>query len=456
MSAPVAGDTVFGTVRAIPNTARMLIFGVFINNLIRFLNAFMVLFLVNRGFSTWHAGIALAALLVGRVFGTAVGGAIADRVGYRWTIIASMSVGAALIVALVHAPDPWTAVLIAGATGLAVQAYVPAATAWLVELTERRHQVMVFALIRLAFNIGATFGPLIAALLIAYSYDLLFYLDAAASLAFALVALALLPPDRRAAGGASPDDSPLAHAAPRAGYREVLADTRFMVFAAALFLTAVAYIQMSAALPLFVIGSGHSERIYAILLAVNGLVVITLELVLSRWTQRLPIGVPMSAGMALLAIGYLVYLGPNTVSVLVLATVVWTFGEVVAAPSMLAYPGMVAPEHLRARYIASATVPQQAGYAIGPLVGVAAWRLWGAAVWVPTAVFAGLAAVLVVVGVGLRSDPAHATDGDGAAGGPADQDAPEPPSAAPAVHPQSPTAPSQSTSAAPSVSDDVN
>jgi len=304
VSAPQDHPTVFGTVRAIPNTARMLILGVFVNNLVRFLNAFLVLFLVDRGFSTWHAGIALAALLFGRVFGTAVGGAVADRIGYRWTIIGSMSVGAALIVALVHAPDEWTAIAIAGLTGLVVQAYVPAATAWLVELTEPRQQVMVFAMIRLAFNVGATLGPLLATLLlVSYSYDLLFYADAAASLLFALMALTLLPQSRATSDSSAPEP-----AAKRAGgYREVLADTRFMMFAAALFLTAVAYIQMSAALPLFVTGNGHSERIYALLLAINGFVVITLELVLSKWTQRLPVGVPMAAGMALLGAGYLVF-----------------------------------------------------------------------------------------------------------------------------------------------------
>lgn len=420
MTGAASHPTVFGTVRTLPNTARMLIFGVFVNNLVRFLNAFLVLFLVHRGFSTWHAGLALAALLVGRVFGTAVGGAIADRIGYRWTIIASMTVGAALIVVLVHVPDPWTAVLVAGLTGLSVQAYVPAAQAWIVELIERRQQVMVFALIRLAFNIGATLGPLLAAVLIAYSYDLLFYADAAASLAFALVALLMLPPDRRAPSrpsepsepsGSTGRSDPGGRAA--GGYREVLADTRFMLFAAALFLTAVAYIQMSAALPLFVTGTGHSERIYALLLAVNGLVVIALELFLSKWTQRLPVGVPMTAGMLLLGVGYLIYLGPNAVSVLVLATVVWTLGEVIAAPSLLAYPGMIAPEHLRGRYIAAATTPQQAGYAIGPILGVAAWQLWGSTVWALAAACVGLAAVLVAAGVGLRRDPAHAsTDAD--------------------------------------------
>ena len=421
--------TITGTVRTMSGTARLLIFGIFVNNLTAFLNAFLVLFLVHRGFGTWHAGLALAGLLVGRVFGTAVGGAIADRIGYRWAIAGSMGVGAALIVALVHAPSPWVAIAIAAATGLAIQAYVPAAMAWLVELTPRNRQVMVFAINRLAFNVGATVGPLVAALLIAYSYDLLFYADAAASLGFCLIVLTLLPADRArgvsaseaspasAGSSASASGSPSAGSASaeeagtgpgtRAGYRRVLADTRFMLVTAGLFFTAIAYIQMSATLPLFVTGTGHSERVYAFLLSVNGFVVIALEVLLSKWTQRLPVGLPMALGMGLLSLGHLLYLPHGGLSLLVIATAVWTLGEVVAAPSMMAYPGLVAPPELRGRYIAAATVPQQLGYAIGPLVGVAAWQLWGSTVWLITGASAALAAVLVVAGAGVRRTPAR-------------------------------------------------
>jgi MFS family permease len=106
------------------------------------------------------------------------------------------------------------------------------------------------------------------------------------------------------------------------------------------------------------------------------------------------------------------YLGPTNISLLVIATVVWTFGEVVATPSVMAYPGMVAPPGSRGRYIAAATVPQQAGYSVGPLVGVAVWEWWGDGVWLVVGPFALVAAVLVAIGVGLRRRPEPATPDD--------------------------------------------
>jgi MFS family permease len=395
--------TVFRTMREMPGTVRVLVVGNFITNLAAFLNAFLVLFLTQRGFSAFDSGVAFTALMVGRISGTAVGGAVADRIGYRQVIVWSMIGSAVLTALLVHAPNLVTVVLVALLAGSFNQAYRPAAQAWVVELTPMNRQVMVFSFLRLTFNLGSTLGPLGAALLLVYySYGVLFYADATGSLVFGLVALVAL----KDSSAAPPEPSAAAEPPVRAGgYRQVLADGRFVLFVVGLFLTAITYIQLSATLPLFVMHSGHTKQTYALLLAVNGFVVIVFEVLLSRWTQRLPIGLPMAAGMALLGIGYLMYLGPTTIGLLVVATVVWTFGEVVATPSMMAYPGMVAPPELRGRYIAAATVPQQAGYSVGPLVGVAAWQWWGDGVWLVVGPFALVAAVLTAVGAGLRRRP---------------------------------------------------
>ncbi|GGU94961.1 MFS transporter [Actinomadura cremea] len=405
MSTPGKPDakppTIIATLRQMNGTVRILVVGNLISNLAAFLNAFLVLYLTNRGFSAWEAGVVLTALMIGRISGSAVGGAAADRFGYRRVIIGSMAGTALLTAGLVHVPNMWVGAAVAAGAGLTAQAYRPAAMAWVVELTPENRHVMVFAVLRLTFNVGATLGPLGAALLLAYaSYDALFYVDAATSLAFGVVAYLVLKGDPEPGGGESA-------AGERAGYRQVAADRRFMLVVLGLFLTAVTYIQGSAALPLFVTGSGHSEQMYAMLLTVNGAIVIVFEVLLSKWTQRLPIGLPMTIGMAVLGIGHLIYTGPTPVAILVLATVVWTFGEVIAAPSMMAYPGLVAPPALRARYIAAATVPQQAGYALGPIIGVAAWQAWGSGVWVLTGACGLAAAACVAAGAGMaRRRPA--------------------------------------------------
>ncbi|WP_329242568.1 MFS transporter [Actinoallomurus sp. NBC_01490] len=410
--------TVLSTLRTMSGPVRVLVLGNLISNLAAFLNAFLVLFLTGQGFSAGESGVVLMALMVGRISGSAVGGSVADRIGYRWVVTGSMAGTAVLTAAIVHVPNVWVGALVACGAGLTANAYRPAAMAWIVAETPKDRHVMVFSLLRLTFNVGSTVGPLGAALLLAYaSYDALFYVDAATSLAFGAVAFAALGPGREPAPAAA---GKTAKQEERPGYGRVLADRRFLLVVLGLFLTALAYIQSSAALPLFVKGSGHSAQVYATLLTVNGFMVIACEVLLSKWTQRLPIGVPMAAGMALLGVGHLLYTGPSPVAMLVLATVVWTFGEVVAAPSMMAYPGLVAPPALRARYIGAATTPQQVGYAVGPLIGTAGWHAWGSGVWVLTGGFALAGAVFVAAGAGLRrrrvepepAEPALASSAD--------------------------------------------
>ena len=105
--------TVFGTLREMPGTVRVLIVGNLITNLAAFLNAFLVLFLTQRGFSAFESGVAFTALMVGRISGTAVGGAVADRIGYRLVIVWSMIGSAVLTALMVHVPNLPSIVVVA-------------------------------------------------------------------------------------------------------------------------------------------------------------------------------------------------------------------------------------------------------------------------------------------------------------------------------------------------------
>ncbi|MCP2335920.1 MFS transporter [Actinomadura rupiterrae] len=403
-----ADVTVLRTLREMPSTVRVLMIGNLVSNLAAFLNAFLVLYLLHEGFTAWESGVVLTALMVGRILGSAAGGTAADRFGYRWTIIGSTAATAALTAAIVYVPNVWVGVLVAGGAGLTATSFRPAAMARVVELTPDERQVMTFSIWRATFNIGSTLGPLGAALLLTWfgSYVPLFFADAATSLCYGLVALLVLPADA-ARTGRKKDGQQAEKAAkqPAPGYRKVFADGRFVLVVLGLFLTSVAYIQMNSSLPLFVTDSGFDSRIYAVMLAINGGMVIALELWLSKWTQKAPIGIPMAAGMALLGLGYLTYLGPSMTWVLIAGTIVWTCGELVAAPSMLAYPGLVAPAELRGRYIGLATLATQIAYSAGPVVGVTAWHWWGTKLWVLTGACAGAAAVCVALGAGLRTRP---------------------------------------------------
>ncbi|MEU8467815.1 MFS transporter [Streptomyces sp. NPDC029006] len=404
------------TLRGIPGPIWLVLVGMLVNRLGNFLQIYLVLYLTAKGFSATEAGLALGAYGVGSVVGVLVGGTASDRIGYAWTIVGSMALAGLGTLSLPHLHTLPLIIAVASVIGLLAQMYRPASSALLVERTPEDHHVMVFAVYRMAFNLGTTVGPLLGALLISHSYDLIFYLEATAQLVFAAFALILA----RSGGAARPAGHDTD--GPTRSYAAVLRDTRYVVFLLALFLNAVVYIQHTSALPLQIKADGHGVTFYSSLLSLNAVMVISLELLFTKYVQHLPGKVAVALGVGLVGVGMNLYVAGPSMAMYIVATVVWTSGEMIGTPTASAWPGKVAPGHLRGRYIAAAAFPMQIGYAIGPVLGVAAWQASSSSVWWLSGLLTVGAVAAVLFGMGERpadADPGTPADGTAPADEPA-------------------------------------
>jgi MFS family permease len=369
-------DGIWATLRDSSIPVRAMLVGVLVNRLGAFLQVFLVLFLTNRGFTDVEAGFALACYGAGSFAGIVLGGALADRLGPRYATLLSMIGTALLLIVVLYVralPAVYVSVLLCG---LVAQLYRPAAAALLSELTPQHQQVMIYAIYRLMINVGTTAAPLLAALLITFSYDLLFWVEAGAALVYAVIAAITLPrrksPDK--AGKAALDGGPK-------GYRAVLADRRFVLYLVALFINSLVYIQYVSTLPLTIQDAGIATFWYSILISLNGFIVITCELLVTKVTQHLPIKLVVIAGFTLFGIGQALYALPLGVAIFVIGTLLWTIAEIVGGPTMMSYAGVVAPENLRGRYISSMQTMFSLGAAVGPALGTAGYHLLGRNVW---------------------------------------------------------------------------
>ena len=397
------------TLKQISRPVWLLLAGMLVNRLGSLLQIYLVLYLTHRGFSAYAAGLALGAYGVGSVVGVLLGGTISDRFGYRWTIVVSMAAAGLLTAVMVQLPTLAVIVPVVAVVGLLGQAYRPASSAMLVELTPEKQHVMVFAVYRLAFNLGTTAGPLLGALLITYSYNLVFLVDAVTSVVFAVFAMSL--PHSTAGRETSADGTEVVA---RGSYLTVLADRRFVLFMLALFLNAVVYIQHIAVLPLQVTADGHKPGLYAALLSLNAVVVIAIELPLTKFVQQMPATLAVAVGIGLVGVGMNLYVAGPAVAAFVAATGIWTLGEIVGTPTVSAYPGRVAPPGMRGRYIAATAFPMQIGYAVGPVLGVAVWTLWPDGVWWGCSLITVIAVLAAVTGMARptsgTADPVAAAD----------------------------------------------
>ncbi|MEP6695398.1 MAG: MFS transporter [Pseudonocardiales bacterium] len=363
------------TLRQSTGPVRAMLLGILVNRLGGFLQTFLVLFLTHRGFSAVQAGVALGCYGAGSLLGILVGGALADRLGPRAGTLLSMLGTAGLLIVVLYVPNYPAMVLTVVTVGLVAQLYRPASATLLAELTPEHQQVMIFAMYRLAVNIGTTAAPVVGAALIAVSYNLLFWAEAVAALLYAAIAAITLP--RRPA---HPQNT-RAGTSPERGYRAVLADRRYLAYLIGAFVNAAVYVQYVSTLPLTMRDAGLATVWYAAVVSLNGLIVITCELLVTKVVQRWLIRRVVAVGFILLGAGMSIYALPWRPAVFVIGTLVWTLAEITAGPTMFAYPGMVAPEGLRGRYIGAMQTAFSLGLAVGPPAGVLLYRAIGFDVW---------------------------------------------------------------------------
>src|ERR1700749_3432921 len=103
---------------------------------------FLVTYLALIGYSPGEIGLVMAVYGVGGLFGQLLGGLLADRFGYRDTLLAG---------------------LLATALGVAADVYMPAARALVAETVPAEQRAKAFGLLHWAYNIGAAVCGVVAA-----------------------------------------------------------------------------------------------------------------------------------------------------------------------------------------------------------------------------------------------------------------------------------------------------
>ncbi|MEU6235195.1 MFS transporter [Kitasatospora sp. NPDC047058] len=417
---PPAGDEppvgVLDTLRATPATVRYLLGGVLVNQLGAFVQTFLVLYLTHRGMSDGTAGLALGAYSLGTVFGTVLGGEITHRLGPRTTIVVAMTGSAPLVAVLPLLARPGLLAPLLAAVALAglfAQAYRPAASVLLSDLMPERYQVMAFSMMRIALNTGAALAPLIAAGVILLDWDLLFWLDGATTLVYALLAHRLLP--RRAVPERAPKERAVRRTGGRAAYAAMLRDRAYLAYLASVMLGTVAYVQSSISLPLEIVHDGYPTGLYSAVLTASSVVLITCELKITAYITRIPTYLAVGAGHLVNSAGLAVYgLAVHSGAFVLFGAVLAVSGLMIAGPSMFAHPATF-PDGQKARYLATMQAAAGLASAAGPLLGVVLWNGLGAGFWVLMALVNGLAGVLAVAGIKRRADRQAATGAAGTA-----------------------------------------
>lgn len=339
---------------------------VFIDRLGGFmLYPFFALYLTHKfdiGMST--VGILMAVFSISGMVGSALGGAIADRMGRKTVIIFSLILSSLSALGMGFAPSLGILIAVIVVVGTLSSIGHPAHEAVVADLLPEKKRAEGYGIIRVVFNLAVIIAPPLAGLLISNSYLTLFVVDAMISLISAIVVLLALPETKPTA---HPQAKPESMKQTFAGYGQVFKDTPFLAFIGVTVLMTLVYMNMNSTLGVYLRDQhGLPEISYGWLISINAVMVVLLQFWVTRRLEKFRPLLMMAAGSLLYAIGFEMYGFVPTFALFVVAMIIITIGEMVVTPFQQSLVASFAPEHMRGRYMAVSGLTWSIAFTIGP------------------------------------------------------------------------------------------
>lgn len=346
-----------------------------VNRLGAFVITFLAMYLtLERGYSASYAGVVAAMLGLGGAVSAIGGGVLADRLGRRPTILMAQVAAAAAVALLGFVRDPAAIIGAAFLVGLSTNASRPAVQAMMADIVAPEDRIRAFSLNYWAVNLGFAISSAAAGLIAEHGYLLLFVGEAAMTLLCAIVVFVKVPesrPVRDDAGGSAAKE-------PGIGIGTVLRDRRFMAVVGLSFLVALLFMQGYVALPVAMGLSGLSSSDFGTAIAVNGVLVVVLQIPVTRLIEHRHPAKLLVAAALLTGYGFALNAFAGSLLLYTLAVCVWTLGEIINSPTQMGLVARLSPTHGRGRYQGVHALSWSVAALVAPLAGGSVIDRWGA------------------------------------------------------------------------------
>ncbi|KQM12616.1 hypothetical protein AOA80_01135 [Methanomassiliicoccales archaeon RumEn M1] len=342
--------------------------------------------------------------LVGMIFlgnalsgavGQIIGGELADRLGRRPVMWTSMALRAAvfllLSLAIANLVDLWLISVLLMVSSLAGSLFEPATNAMVADLVPPGRRLEAYSILRVGQNVGWTLGPLLGGILAMFSYASLFVFTALTSATVAIIMYAWMLDPRRW-------DAQTDRFHPR-DLLKIGENRVFLLLCLATIPLMLVLGQMTSTFALFAedeVGISVAEVGY--LYALNGVMVVFLQLPMARYVNRFRMTHVLTAGAVMYAAGYLIVGWASGIWVLAVSMIITTLGENVTSPPSINLVANISPENERGRYMGVSGIFQTFGWSVGPLVGGV---LYDTLVTTPMVLWGSIAAISLLSAAGF-------------------------------------------------------
>ena len=298
-----------------------------------------------------QVGLLFTILSAGSIFGSMIGGALADKFGRRLLILFGLVVSGIGSIFMGIIDDLFAFYILAAVLGILGDFGGPARQAMVVDLLGKDKQAEGFGILRVAVNLSAVIGPILGGIIVAQSYLFLFIADAVSSIITAVIVFVVIPETKPEKKDDKPEESVMKTLI---GYKEVLKDVQYVLFLAVSAITVLVYMQLNSTLSVF-LRDVHNFPAwkFGFLLSTNALMVVVLQFWITRKVSKYAPMKVMAVGTLLYMVGFGMYGFVSEEYLFFTAMIILTIGEMIEMPIAQSVAASFAPEDKRGRYMAA-------------------------------------------------------------------------------------------------------
>lgn len=283
-------------------------------------------------YSIETAGIVMSFYGIGSVLGSYAGGWLTDRFEHFFIMFWSLTISGAILFLLPLVEHPAFVSVILFFYALVGDAFRPANSAAIATFSTAENRTRSVSLVRLAVNLGFSVGPAMGGFIALYfGYHALFVLDGLTSFGAALLLWIYLP--KKAKDIATQRKNSIEETSTSA-----YSDVTYLFFIGLVALYATCFFQLFASIPqYFSQVCGYSEDTIGLLLALNGFIVVVVEMPLvARLEQNNASFTYITWGVLCIPLAFgLLIIGQGAMVIAVTYTLIITLSEILAMPFMM-------------------------------------------------------------------------------------------------------------------------
>jgi MFS family permease len=349
--------------KGLPKMAWLLSLIILINRSGSVVLFFLVLYLTSQlDYTVTEAGRMISVYGLGSLVGSYLGGWLADRIGVVRVMIFSLILSAIGYIILSYTKNSLLITLILFMVAIVAEAFRPANSTALALVCTPEIRARGFALNRMAVNLGVTIGPAVGGFLALISYSLLFWFDALTCLIAALFLFIIFKNIDFTDSKKSKENS-LKRKSP-------LKDYFYLMLLFLLFLTGIIFVQLLNTWPMYLRSFYNLiENQIGILFAINGIMIVIIELPLIHSIERKSTLKIMTIGTILFAGGFGILPLSTSYLFAAITVVIWTLGEMLIFPLVAGLIANRALDENRGQYMGLFSFSFSLAFVIGPALG---------------------------------------------------------------------------------------